>query len=61
MKVSELICLLVELQKNKGDVTLYSEKNDGRSSWVSPIQVSIDLRRFQKQPTQYLLKIDAGY
>jgi hypothetical protein len=61
MKVSELMTLLEELKNTKGDVVLYSVKEDGRSTWVSPIQVSIDIQRYQKQPTKYLISLNAGY
>ena len=42
MKISELIKQLEEYQKKNGDVILYSEKDDGRSSWVSLIKPKLE-------------------
>lgn len=62
MKVSEFISYLQLYKNTYGDVTLYSEKDDGRSTWVSPMTLNIKLqRRTKKEEEHHYITVDEGY
>ena len=61
MRISELIKYLQEQQKRFGDIPLVSEKDDGRSSWVSPTTLQIKYKQNWKTKTyQYHIE-ETGY
>lgn len=64
MRISELIKYLQKYQNDFGDVVLYSQKSDGRSTWNSPIKAKLTREDYwpdkPRQDKTYLL-LDAGY
>lgn len=63
MKISEIITMLEEYKKKHGDVVLHSEKDDGRSSWVSPAKVLVEERGYwpDYKKLMHSIRVDAGY
>lgn len=62
MTITDLIAQLQVYRDKHGNVTLYSTKSDGRSSWNSPIQVEIIYKSSwpDKTPHHYI-SLEAGY
>ena len=62
MKVSEFISYLQLYKNTYGDVMLYSEKDDGRSTWVSPMTLNLKLqRRAKKEAAHHVITVNEGY
>lgn len=63
MRVSELISKLEKFKKEHGDVLLYAERDDGRSSWVSPANLSIEYKgRYPNfKDKKYVINVASGY
>jgi hypothetical protein len=62
MKVSELIRRLEAYKAIMGDITLYSEKEDGRSTWASPMTLDITCKQLTKKtPKQHYITVNGGY
>jgi hypothetical protein len=62
MKVSELIHRLEAYKAVMGDIILYSEKEDGRTTWSSPITLDIVCKQLtKKQPKQHYITVNGGY
>lgn len=60
MKISELIRFLRQQITEHGDVALYYEENDGRSTYGMPVNPSIEHRKIWKthsQPAQWYIKL----
>ena len=57
MTITALINLLRAYREMHGDVILYSEKDDGRSSWVSKIVTSLR----KDKHGRHLFSVTAGY
>lgn len=51
MKISEMIKVLQQTQTKQGDIELFSEQNDGYSTWAEPATISIQYREiWHKHP-----------
>lgn len=63
MRVSELISKLEKFKQEHDDVLLYSEKEDGRSSWISPANLSIEYKgRYPNfKDKKYVIDLASGY
>lgn len=63
MLVSELIKLLQEYKQKHGDVQLFSESADGRSSWYGSTRCTIRPQSTNKIKNSYkhVISVDGGY
>ena len=64
MRINDLIVALQIYRDKHGDVTLYSAKDDGKSSWNSP--VTLDLAHKNKWPDKkqvlhHFISLNSGY
>jgi hypothetical protein len=63
MNIDILIKKLIEYRHNHGNVVLYSQKDDGQSSWNSPMTLSIQVQNPwpKLDKPQHFIAVDAGY
>ena len=61
MLINDFIQELIDYRNIHGNVKLYSEKTDGRSTWHSPIVTEIILRKDNSHIKRHFIKLDAGY
>lgn len=47
MKISEIIIILDRYKKDNGDVIVWFEVDDGRSSWISSFHPQIKYKRYR--------------
>lgn len=63
MSIDILIKKLIEYRNKHGNVMLYSQKQDGNSSWNSPMQLSIEVKNPwpKLDKPQHFIDVNAGY